>query len=166
MKNISGTSRTRIATTLLLTLFVTLGCAQESGGQESGGASQEDAGVTVTLTNIESVAWEVTGVEGAEGVAELNTRNPALSLTVGTRYRFDNNGGAAHPLDFRNERSRFLLAQGGPEGSFEGDPEVDFIDDEEGVTFTLTQALADEIAIYYCTVHPDMVGDVEVASGE
>ena len=43
---------------------------------------------------------------------------------------------------------------------------MNFIDDEQGVTFTLTQALADEIAIYYCTVHPDMVGDVSVASGE
>ena len=106
-------SWTRTAAALLTALLVTLGYAQESGGQDSGGASQ-DAGVTVTLTNIGSVAWEVTGVEGSEGVAELNTRNPVLSLTVGTRYRFDNNGGAAHPLDFRNERSRFLLAQGGP----------------------------------------------------
>ncbi len=66
-----------LAAALLIALSaVTLGYAQTDA---------EDAGVTVTLTNIESVAWEVTGVEGAEGVAELDTRNPALTLTVGTR---------------------------------------------------------------------------------
>ena len=139
---------------------VTLGYAQ---GTDS---ASGDADVTIELNNVESVAWVVGSVENAESVAELDTRNPTLSLTVGTRYRFDNNGGAAHPLDFRTERSRFLLAQGGTEGTFEGDPDVNFIDDEEGVTFTLTQELADEIAIYYCTVHPDMVGDVIVGGGE
>lgn len=147
-----------VAQVIVLSAF-TIGYAQGAG-------AAQDADVTVELNNIGSAAWVVGGVEGAEGVAELDARNPTLSLTVGTRYRFDNNGGAAHPLDFRTERSRFLLAQGGTEGTFEGDPDVNFIDDEKGVTFTLTQELADEIAIYYCTVHPDMVGDVVVGESE
>ncbi|CAN5883959.1 hypothetical protein BH24DEI2_BH24DEI2_24540 [soil metagenome] len=134
-------------------------------------AMPEGVDVVVTLTNVESVAWVVTAVQVAEGVeaadvAELDVRNPTLTLTPGLRYRFDNNGGAAHPLDFRKKNARFLLAQGNVPGSLEDDEAVDFVDDAEGVTFTLTPELAEDLALYYCTVHPDMVGDIVTGAAE
>ncbi len=147
--------------TMLLTVW-----AQEDA------AVPEGVDVVVTLNNVESVAWVVTDVQTADGielaadVAELDVRNPVLTLTPGLRYRFDNNGGAAHPLDFRKANARFLLAQGNPPGSLEDDDAVDFVDDAEGVTFTLTPELAEDLALYTCTVHPDMVGDIVIAGGE
>jgi plastocyanin len=129
--------------------------------------TEEDAPVIITLDNVSATAWVVTSVEGAEGIADLEAENAALTLEVGTRYRFVNNGGAnAHPLDFRDAEGNFLLAQGSTEGSFESDTEVDFVADSEGVTFTLTQALADQLATYYCTFHPPMTGDITIAGAE
>jgi plastocyanin len=79
---------------------------------------------------------------------------------VGTRYRFVNNGGGAHPLGFQNASDEYLLNQDGS-GSLEDDADINYQEDNEGVTFTYTQALADAVDAYRCTVHASMEGSVQ-----
>ncbi len=142
---------------VLLAALIGIACAQDS----------EDV-VTVAIDNVGASAWVVTSVDGAEGVAELDVNNATITLTPGTRYAFDVSevNSSVHPLDFRDAEGNFLLAQGSQEGSFEGDEAVAFEATEDTVTFTLTEALASEVATYHCTVHRGMVGDVAVAGTE
>jgi plastocyanin len=123
------------------------------------GANAGAADVTITINNVGSSEWEVTSVEGASGVAGSGN-NPTLTLTVGTRYRFVNNGGGAHPLGFQNASDEYLLNQDGS-GSLEDDADINYQEDNEGVTFTYTQALADAVDAYRCTVHASMEGSVQ-----
>jgi plastocyanin len=102
-------------------------------------------------------------VDGASGVAGSG-ENPTLTLTEGTRYRFVNNGGSAHPLGFQDSSDDYLLNQDG-DGSLEGNSGINYEEDDEGVTFTYTQQLADAVANYRCTVHASMEGAVQTGSG-
>ncbi len=135
-----------------------IGANAENGGDSSG------ADVTVTIDNVGTSAWEVTSVDGGNGVAPTGEENPALTLTVGTRYRFENNGGGAHPLGFQNSSSEYLLNQD-DSGSLEDNSDINYVEDDSGVTFTYTQTLADAVASYRCTVHPSMNGSVETDGG-
>lgn len=111
--------------------------------------------VTVTFQNLDSSAWLVTQVQGAEGVAKLDTENTPITLTVGQRYRFVNLGTLQiHPLALRGKDGESLLNQRPQDRPFETDPEVDFRADDEGISFTLTAALAAQLGSYYCTAHP------------
>ena len=111
--------------------------------------------VTVTLQNVDSSAWVVTSVVGAERVAALNTENAPVTLTAGRRYRFINLGTVQiHPLALRGKDGESLLNQRPQDRPFETDPAVDFRADDEGITFTLTAALAAQLSTYYCTAHP------------
>lgn len=115
--------------------------------------------VTVTIDNVGASAWVVTDVQGASGVATQDENNATITLTPGTRYRFINNGGSAHPLGFQDANDAYLLREGGS-GSFEDDGAVSYVENSDGVTFTVTQALADEMATYNCTVHASMEGSI------
>lgn len=129
------------------------------------GTGSTAADVTITINNIGASAWEVIGVEGANqgDISDGASENPALTLTVGTRYRFNNNGGRGnHPLGFQDANSDYLLRQeSGETGSLEGDSDINYVEDDNGVTFTYTQAMADEVATYICTFHPSMEGDIQ-----
>lgn len=130
-------------------------------------ASAQVPDVTVTLQNVDVVAWIVTTVEGAEGVAALNTENAPVTLTVGERYRFVNLGTLqVHPLAIRGKDGESLINQRPQDRPFELDPAVAFRADDESITFTLTEALAEQVSTYYCTAHPAplMEGPLEVAS--
>jgi plastocyanin len=127
------------------------------------GTGSTAADVTITINNIGASAWEVTGVDGANlsEISDGASENPALTLTVGTRYRFNNNGGSgAHPLGFQNASSDYLLRQDGT-GSLEGNADINYAEDDNGVTFTYTQTLADQVATYICTFHSSMEGDIQ-----
>ena len=137
------------------------------------GSAQDDDGVaTLTLQNVGASAWQVTAIEGTEDmetVTELDVENPALTLTVGGRYRFDlsNVNSDVHPLEFRDAEGNDLLTQGGSEGSFELDPAVAFGAEADFVIFTVTPELADALASYYCSIHSAMTGEIStVAAGE
>ncbi|WP_263788040.1 cupredoxin domain-containing protein [Salinibacter grassmerensis] len=126
---------------------------------ENGGGSSAD--VTVTINNEGSSAWVVDNVEGASGVAGSG-QNPTLTLKVGTRYRFDNNGGSNHPLGLQNSSGEYLLNQtDSGSGSLEGDSGINYEEDSDGVAFTYTQSLADAVKTYRCTVHSSMEGTVQ-----
>ncbi len=131
-----------------------------------GTAFAQTPDVTVTLQNVGSSAWTITGVQGAKDVAELNTENTPLTLMVGQRYRFINLGTLQiHPLALRGRDGEPLLNQRPQERPFETDPAVAFVADDEGITFTLTETLAEQLSTYYCTAHPAplMEGPLEVA---
>lgn len=137
--------------------------AQGNIGASANNGGSSSADVTVTLNNAGSSAWEVTGVDGGSGV-DGGGENPTLTLTTGTRYRFENNGGSTHPLGFRNSSGDYLLNQSG-DGSLEDDSDIGYEEDNDGVTFTYTQTLADQVADYRCTVHSSMNGSVQTSDG-
>ena len=122
----------------------------------------DSADASITIDNVGASAWEFTDISGEGASANLNEENATLTLETGKRYAFINNGGSNHPLDFRDSDGNFLLAQGGESGSFENDEAVDFAVSGDVVSFTLTEALAAEIATYHCTVHGVMTGSVNV----
>ncbi len=131
----------------------------------AGVAFAQTPDVTVTLQNVGSSAWTVTEVQGAAGVAELDTENTPVTLTVGQRYHFVNLGTLQiHPLALRGRDGEPLLNQRPQERPFETDPAVAFVADDEGITFTLTETLAEQLSTYYCTAHPAplMEGPLEV----
>lgn len=135
-------------------------------GASAGAGDPAAADVTITVTNVGSSAYRVSEVSGASGVAQTDTDNPALTLTVGTRYRIDNNAGInAHPFAFQNGADEYLLRQeSGETGSREGNSEINYVEDDEGITFTYTQSLADAVANYRCTFHSSMEGSVTTSS--
>lgn len=128
-------------------------------------ASNHEADITVTIDNVGSSAWEVTAVDGDENVASTGEENPTLTLTEGTRYLFENEGSGAHPLAFRDSEDDELLTQSG-DGALEDDDSIDWADDDETVSFTVTEELVDRLDNYVCTAHPSMVGDIETEAAE
>ena len=122
-------------------------------GASSAAFAQAD--VTVTMQNVDSSAWVVKSVEGAEGVAKLNTENTPITLTTGQRYHFVNLGTLQiHPFAVRGKSGDSLLNQHPQDRPFETDPNVNFVADDTGITFTLTPKLAAQVSAYYCTAHP------------
>jgi hypothetical protein len=127
--------------------------------------TSHDGDVTISVDNVGAQAWEVTGVSGGD-VAPVGEQNPTLTLQTGTRYTVENGGWDTHPFALRDPDAgaygggESLLSQSG-RGSFEDDPAVDWVDDGERLSFTLTETLADAVGEYVCTVHGTMVGTVE-----
>ena len=135
--------------------------SQGNIGANAGNGNAAD--VTIALSNDGASAYIVTDVQGASGVARTNTDNPSLTLTVGTRYRIDNTAGInAHPFALEDANDNYLLRQeADATGSLEGDSGIDHAEDDEGITFTFTQDLADAVNNHRCTFHAAMEGAVE-----
>ena len=89
--------------------------------------------------------------------------DPTLDLTEGERYRFDLSDvdSGFHPFALRDEDGDDLIEQNG-DGTFQDDPNVNLVEGDDEVTFTLTEDLAAEIATYNCTAHPSMEGTITV----
>jgi uncharacterized membrane protein len=134
-----------------------LGAGLLATGIGVGQTSGESHEVTVTLNNQGASAWVLDSA--GENVGETGVPNPALTLTVGTRYRFENLGWSFHPLAFRDESDNALLTQSGS-GSFENDSAVNWVDNGEELAFTVTESLAAEFDDYVCTVHSSMEGNL------
>jgi len=118
--------------------------------------------VTITLDNVRSSAWQVTAIDGDADVAPVNEDNSTLTLESGMRYVIENNGWSAHPFEIRDAGGDALLSQeDGTTGSFEADENVAWVDNGDEFTFTLTEALNNEIDSYVCTVHTSsMAGNI------
>ncbi|WP_367127331.1 fasciclin domain-containing protein [Mongoliibacter sp.] len=123
-------------------------------------ASGDESAATITLDNVGASAYVITSIDGDGASAELDTENTAITLQSGLRYTFVNNGGSAHPLDFRDSDGNILLAQGDQDGSFEDDSNVAFEVDGDNVSFTVTEDFANELAVYRCTAHASMEGEI------
>ncbi len=124
---------------------------------------REEVSATITLENEGFSAYLITELEGEGVEVNLNEENAEIELQVGRRYTFRNTVASNHPLEFRNADGETLLAQGSEVGIFENDIAVNFTrDGDEDVTFTLTPALAEVIAVYRCTPHSSMEGPITV----
>ncbi|MFC3415624.1 fasciclin domain-containing protein [Algoriphagus hitonicola] len=123
----------------------------------------DESSARITLANEGASAYLIESIDGEGASGELDTENTGIELTEGLRYTFVNNGGANHPLDFRNADGDILLAEDGTEGTFEDDADVNFAVDGSSISFTLTAELAAVIATYNCTVHSVMEGAITIA---
>jgi transforming growth factor-beta-induced protein len=117
--------------------------------------------VEMTVENNGASAYFVSEIIGGENVTPLNTDNSTWTLTEGTRYELTITGASSHPFELRNATGEALLSQSS-EGSFEADPDVNFVTDGTQFDFTLTADLAAEINDYICTIHSGMNGDINV----
>lgn len=147
---------------LLTIIFVisVSSCTTNSTSVEDG---ETDLESTITYNNSGAQAYLVTAIEGDGASAELNSENPEVTLTIGGRSTFINNGGASsHPLDFRNAVGDKLLGQGDSLGLFDSDEDVNVVRNGDSITFTLTAELADELADYICAFHPGMNGSITI----
>ncbi len=117
----------------------------------------------ITLNNVGASSYVIESIDGEGASGELDTDNAPITLQRGLRYTFINNGGSNHPLDFRDENGNVLLAQGSEEGSLENNAGIAFEVDGANVSFTLTDDLAEVLAVYRCTAHAAMEGDIIVS---
>ncbi len=125
--------------------------------------AQDEADVTITINNNGASAYITVSVEGADTVAEANAENAAWTLEPGKRYRIINQASAGHPLQLRGDDDSVLLSQKSSEdGSLETDADINFVSDDEGVTFTLSPSLAEAVKSYRCAIHARMTGTVTV----
>ena len=138
---------------------------EEEAAEPAAGEEVAEADVVVTMENAGNEAWVVTSVDGDRNVANVDEENPTLRLQVGNRYRIENLAAAEHPLELLDTDGNVLLAQGGA-GTLADDGEIAYAEDASGVSFTLTEALAEQLAGYQCGVHPEMAGDIEIAQAE
>jgi hypothetical protein len=122
------------------------------------------ADVTITISNSGASAYITVSVEGGDSVAEANAENAAWTLQAGQRYRIVNQASAGHPFQLRGEDDTVLLSQqAGEDGSLETDAEVNFVSDDQGVTFTLSPSLAEAVRSYRCAFHASMTGTITLA---
>ena len=130
-----------------------------SDSTSGGGSDTGPTEVAFTLDNVGSSAWVVEN--DSTGVAD-DSENPDINLEQGKRYTIRNNGYGTygtHPLAFFDSSGNVLLSQSST-GSFEGDADVNWVDNGDTVSFTVTQELYSALSGYKCTVHGSMEGDI------
>jgi plastocyanin len=131
----------------------------DSGTEMEGDTESSLSGATLVIDNVGTQAWEV--VEDETGsVAPTGEENPTMTFEVGQRYAVENRGWSTHPFALRASDDTPLLSQSA-DGEFEGDADVDWVDNEETLSFTVTEDLAANLNYYVCTIHSSMEGDVE-----
>lgn len=128
--------------------------------EDENGEEEDVDTVTVSLDADGNSSWILDSTE-EDSVGEVDGENVDLTLEEGVRYEFENPVHTSHPLAFRNDEGEALLSQSG-EGTFEDDEDVNWVDNDDSVVFSVTSDLADELDEYYCTVHAPMVGGVNV----
>jgi len=122
-----------------------------------GGGGGEEA-VSLTINNVGVSAWEV-AEDSSGSVAPTGEENATMTFQTGTRYEVTNDGWSSHPFALRASDDSPLLSQSA-DGSYEGDSEVNWADNETELAFTVTEELASELDYYICTIHSSMRGDV------
>ena len=120
---------------------------------------------SVKLLNVDNSEWRIVDAAG-EG-AQPALGGSLVRLRTGGRYHFDLSSVDSEtlPLDIRSLNGRVLISQreGAGELDIEGvDPEAD----ADGISFTLTEELAGQIASFRATPYPGMVGFVSSVSPE
>jgi hypothetical protein len=143
--------------------------ACETGSETtiSGPGPNDPTTVTLTFRNLGTGAWIVTQAQGGDGVVNTGTENPTLRLTEGVRVVVENEAGvSSHPFAFQGPDGTILLNQRDGGGSLSNEPDINFTADDDGVAFTFTRSLSEEVATYNCLNHPDMEGTVVTADEE
>jgi plastocyanin len=124
--------------------------------------------ITLTFSASSAQDYTLESVEGATTVGAAGALDPEITLEVGKRYRIINKALGAHPFALSGSEtynsSSVLLGDSSVSmmGSFETNADVKFVENTDGFTFTLTQALADQLKSYLCIFHSSMFGKVTV----
>lgn len=142
--------------------------AQAEGDQGvAGGGAAPAAGepVTITLTASDQgvLVQSVAGAADPDSVAQAEDTNPDLNLTVGQRYEIVYQGAGEFVL--MNAAGDPLLASGATEGSFAQDADVDFQAQADRISFTLTDALAQELDHYAAGTDLSQEGNIAIQGG-
>ena len=137
------------------------GSGMDEDTETDGDVESSTSGATLAIDNVGSSAWEV--VEDETGsVAPTGEENPTMTFEVGQRYAVENGGWSGHPFALRAADDTPLLSQSA-DGEFEGNADVNWVDNDETLSFTVTEDLAANLNYYICTIHSSMRGDVEAA---
>ena len=122
-----------------------------------------DVSANITIENVGTSAWNIVGIEGTGASATTGEDNATLTLDEGLRFTVTNLGASGHPFQLLDASDNVLVAASGG-GTLQDDADVNVVvDDTEGtISFTLSGALADQVAAYICEFHPSMVGDIVV----
>jgi len=117
----------------------------------------------ITINNVGSSAWTFTNVEGNGVDVQTGVNNPTLTLDEGGRYTITNLGASGHPFQLLDASDNVLIEAGG-DGTLQDDEDANVVVNEENgtIAFTLTGALAEQVATYICEFHPSMAGDLVV----
>lgn len=126
----------------------------------------DDGLTTLTIEADGTDAYLVADVDGPRSASEivdegLDTHNPGLSLIAGDRYRFEGATDTleSHPLQFNDDDGDPLLSQEA-DGTFGDDADVDWVNDDTAVEFTLTESLQEDLTSYQCVIHAGMQGSI------
>ena len=122
-----------------------------------------EVSANITVENVGSSAWNIVEIDGEGASATTGEDNATLTLDEGLRFTVTNLGAAGHPFQLLDSNDNILVAAGGG-GTLQDDADANVVvDDEAGtISFTLSGALADQVAAYICEFHPSMVGDIVV----
>jgi len=122
-----------------------------------------DVSANITIENVGTSAWNIVGIEGTGASATTGEDNATLTLDEGLRFTVTNLGASGHPFQLLDASDNVLVAASGG-GTLQDDADANVVvDDAEGtISFTLSGALADQVAAYICEFHPSMVGDIVV----
>jgi len=122
-----------------------------------------DVSANITIENVGTSAWNIVGIEGTGASATTGEDNATLTLDEGLRFTVTNLGASGHPFQLLDASDNVLVAASGG-GTLQDDADANVVvDDAEGtISFTLSGALADQVAAYICEFHPSMVGNIVV----
>lgn len=133
--------------------------------EELGGGipTEGEVSANITIENVGSSAWNIVEIDGEGASGDTGVENATLTLDEGLRYTITNLGASGHPFQLLDADGNVLIAAGGG-GSLQEDADADVVvnDDDGTITFTLTGALAAQVASYICEFHPAMEGDLTV----
>lgn len=143
-------------------LFLAFSCEEEVDDLMDDDDDSTVNTVGMTVGNSGASAYFVSEINGDEDVTVLNEDNSSWRLTIGTRYELTVTGANSHPFALRDAANNILLSMNSVAGSFEGDSDVDYRANGSTFSFKLTQALADELDNYVCTLHLGMTGSTTI----
>lgn len=122
-------------------------------------ATQSGEPVMIVI-NEDDNALVIEEVAGADNVAQVGAQNPEVTLMVGERYEivFEGEGGVA----LQGKDDNILLASNEESGSLEANADIDFVESNNSMTFTVTEELAEQLAAYTVTSNPELSGSIRV----
>ncbi|AFG36868.1 hypothetical protein [Spirochaeta africana] len=155
---------------ILIAVIIAAVAALSVGAQEAETEPQEqndtgqqaeipaDADGSLRLTNIDTSGWRVDQVDGA-GIHVSGANQSNITLALGNRYHFDlsDTDSDLLPLVIRDRTGRPIFSQADPDGGL-GWSGSDPVIGDDGITFTLTEELAEVIGGFRAVTFPAMYG--------
>ncbi len=114
------------------------------------------------LRNIDTSGWRITDVQG-DGINVAGGARNQIYLAIGGRYYFDLSqvDSEQFPFEIHDRSGDIIFSQADPDGGL-GRPGSDREISEDGITFTLTESLAESISRFRAATYPGMFGFIAV----